>query len=141
MDHRAAARDCWKSRICVNGVELYYEEHGTGSETIFFAHELLWSCRLFDAQIAVLKERYRCIAFDHRGQGQSQITRGGYDLDTLCEDTAALIEALGGAPCHFLGLAMGGVIGLHLAARRPELLTSLLLLSTSAGSESAANWM
>lgn len=126
-------------RIRVNGVELYYEEHGSGSETIFFSHGLLMSCRMFDDQVSMLKDRYRCIAFDHRGQGQSEITRDGYDMDTLYEDAAALIETLGGAPCHFAGLSMGGFVGLRLAIRRPDLLKSLLLLETSADPEPSEN--
>jgi 3-oxoadipate enol-lactonase len=121
--------------ISVNGAALYYEEHGTGPETIVFAHGLLWSCRMFDAQVALFKERYRCVAFDFRGQGQSEVTRSGYDMETLYEDAVALIEQLGCAPCHFLGLSMGGFIGLRLAARHPELLRSLILLETSADPE------
>src|SRR5260370_14114934 len=118
--------------ISVNGAALYYEEHGTGPEIIVFAHGLLWSCRMYDAQVALLKERYRCVAFDFRGQGQSEVTRSGYDMETLYEDAVALINQLGCAPCHFLGLSMGGFIGLRLAARHPELMPSLILLETSA---------
>jgi 3-oxoadipate enol-lactonase len=125
--------------IRVNGAELYYEEQGTGPETIVFAHGLLWSCRMFDAQVALFKDRYRCIAFDFRGQGQSEVTSSGYDMETLYEDAAALIEQLGCAPCHFLGLSMGGFIGQRLAARRPELLRSLILLETSADPEKKEN--
>jgi 3-oxoadipate enol-lactonase len=121
--------------IRVNGAALYYEEHGAGPETIVLAHGLLWSCRMFDAQVALLKEHYRCVAFDFRGQGQSEVTRSGYDMETLYEDAVALIEQLGCAPCHFLGLSMGGFIGLRLAARHPELLRSLILLETSADPE------
>src|SRR5260370_40162045 len=123
----------------VNGAELYYEEQGSGSETIFLAHGLLWSGRMFDKQVAMLKERYRCIAFDFRGQGQSEVTRDGYDMETLYQDTAALIEELHCAPCHFLGLSMGGFIGLRLAARRPELIRSLVLLETTADPEPGEN--
>jgi pimeloyl-ACP methyl ester carboxylesterase len=86
-------------------------------------------------RLALLKERYRCVAFDFRGQGQSEVTRSGYDMETLYEDAIALIEQLSCAPCHFLGLSMGGFIGLRLAARRPELLQSLILLETSADTE------
>src|SRR5712692_7413714 len=125
--------------IRVNGAELYYEEHGGGSDTIIFAHGLLWSCRMFDDQIAALKDRYRCIAFDFRGQGRSEVTRDGYDMDTLSEDAAALIEALNCAPCHFVGLSMGGFIGMRLAARRPELIKSLILLETSSDPEPSEN--
>lgn len=125
--------------IHVNGAALYYEENGTGTETIVLAHGLLWSCRMFDAQVAVLQERYRCIAFDFRGQGQSEVTRDGYDMETLYQDTAALIEELHCAPCHLLGLSMGGFIGLRLAARQPELIRSLLLLETTADPEPGEN--
>jgi pimeloyl-ACP methyl ester carboxylesterase len=68
--------------VKVNGHNLYYEEHGSGPETIVFAHGLLWSGRMFEAQVSALKSRYRCITFDFPGQGQSEITRDGYDNDT-----------------------------------------------------------
>ena len=90
-------------------------------------------------RLALLKERYRCVAFDFRGQGQSEVTRSGYDIETLYEDAVALIEQLGCAPCHFLGLSMGGFLGLRLAARHPELLRSLILLETSADPEPGKN--
>jgi 3-oxoadipate enol-lactonase len=126
-------------KLRVNGVELYYEDVGSGPQTIVFAHGLLWSCRMFDAQIVALKDRYRCVSFDFRGQGQTEVTKGGYDMGTLYEDAAALIEALNLAPCHFAGLSMGGFIGMRLAARRPELLRALILVETSADPEPAAN--
>lgn len=123
----------------VNGANLWYQEHGAGPETIVFAHGLLWDGRMFDAQVGALKGRYRCITFDFRGQGQSEVTPGGYDMDTLSDDAAALIEALGAAPCHFVGLSMGGFIGMRLAARRPQLIRSLVLMETSADPEPAEN--
>ena len=90
-------------------------------------------------RLAQFKEHYRCVAFDFRGQGQSEVTRSGYDMATLYEDAIALIEQLGCAPCHFLGLSMGGFIGLRLAARHPELLRSLLPLETTADPEPSEN--
>jgi pimeloyl-ACP methyl ester carboxylesterase len=50
-----------------NGAKLYYEDNGTGPQTIVFSHSLLFSCRMFDAQVEALKNRYRCVAFDFRG--------------------------------------------------------------------------
>jgi pimeloyl-ACP methyl ester carboxylesterase len=122
-------------RLNVNGAELYYEESGAGAQAIVFSHGLLWSGRMYDAQVAAFRDRYRCITYDHRGQGQSQITDGGYDMDTLAVDAATLIETLGCAPCHFVGLSMGGFVGLRLAARRPELLRSLVLVESAADAE------
>ena len=126
-------------KITVNGAELYHEQHGIGPETIVFAHGLLWSGRMFDDQVKALQDRYRCIAFDFRGQGQSQVTQDGYDIDTLYADAAVLIEALGCAPCHFAGLSMGGFIAMRLGIRRPELVKSLILMETSADPEPEEN--
>src|SRR3954447_24145267 len=123
----------------VNRATLWYEEHGSGPETVVFAHGLLWSGRMFDAQVAELADRFRCVTFDFRGQGRSEVTAGGYDMDTLAGDAAALIEALGCAPCHFVGLSMGGFIGMRLAARRPELVRSLVLMETSNDAEPRRN--
>src|SRR5690349_3655891 len=123
----------------VDGATLWYEEHGSGPETVVFAHGLLWSGRMFDAQLAELADRFRCVTFDCRGQGRSEVTAGGYDMETLSDDAAALIQALGCAPCHCVGLSMGGFIGMRLAARRPELVRSLVLMETSADPEPAEN--
>jgi pimeloyl-ACP methyl ester carboxylesterase len=119
----------------VNGVELYYEEEGTGPEAVVFAHGLLWSVRLYDAQVAALRDRYRCIRFDFRGQGRSEVAPSGYDMDTLTEDAAALIEALRAGPCHFVGLSMGGFVGIRLAARWPGLVRTLALLDATVDAE------
>lgn len=121
--------------INANGVEVHYEEHGSGPETIVFAHGLLWSGEMFEAQVEALKDRYRCITFDFRGQGRTEITEDGYDMDTLTEDATRLIKKLDCAPCHFAGLSMGGFVGMRLAIRRPELLRSLVLLETTADPE------
>lgn len=126
-------------KVTVNGAELYYEEAGSGPETIVFSHGLLMSSEMFRAQIDVLSERYRCIAYDHRGQGRSEITADGYDMDNVTRDAAELIRALAAAPCHFVGLSMGGFVGMRLAIRQPELLRSLVLMETSANPEPQRN--
>jgi pimeloyl-ACP methyl ester carboxylesterase len=123
----------------VNGAALRYEERGGGRESVVFAHGLLFDGTMFAAQVEALARRYRCVTFDFRGQGGSEVTRSGYDVETLTADAAGLIAGLGCAPCHFVGLSMGGFVGLRLALRRPELLRSLALLETSAEPESAAN--
>lgn len=125
--------------VMVNGARIHYEERGQGPEAILFSHGLLWSGRMFRAQMAALSDRYRCVSFDFRGQGESGVTAGGYDMDTLTEDAAELIAALGLAPCHFAGLSMGGFIGMRLAARHPDLLRSLILMETSADPEPEVN--
>ena len=73
--------------IVVNDARLSYEDHGVGPQTILFAHGLLWSGKMFAKQVDVLRSRYRCITFDWRGQGQSAVTRDGYDMESLYTDT------------------------------------------------------
>ena len=132
-------------KLKCNGAEIHYQESASArlrrddAETIVFAHGLLWSGRMFDAQVEAFEDRFRCITFDFRGHGQSEITASGYDMDTLTEDAAALIEALDCAPCHFLGLSMGGFVGQRLALRHPTLLKSLMLLETTADPEPEEN--
>lgn len=126
------------------GVTLYYEVHepksqGTSVDTLVFSHGLLWSGRMFEAQVAAFRDRYRVVTYDHRGQGQSSAPADGYDMETVYADAVALIEGLKLAPCHFAGLSMGGFVGMRLAARRPDLLKSLILLETSADPEPEAN--
>lgn len=125
--------------INVNGVALYYEEHGAGDETVVFSHGLLMNSEMFRAQIDALKSDYRCIAYDHRGQGRSEVTAGGYDMDNAARDAAELIRGLDAAPCHFVGLSMGGFVGMRLAIDYPDLLRSLVLMETSANPEPKRN--
>lgn len=118
--------------VVVNGVRLRVEEEGSGDETIVFSHGMLRDRRMFDAQVAVLREGYRCVRYDHRGQGDSETPRDTViEIETVYDDAVALIEALGVGPCHWVGLSMGGFVGMRLAARRPDLLRSVVLMETS----------
>jgi 3-oxoadipate enol-lactonase len=122
--------------ICINGTSIYYVDSGGSGSPIMFSHGLLWDNTLFAPQIAVLKARHRCVAYDHRGQGRSADDTGrAIDMETLAIDAAALIETLGLGRVHFCGLSMGGFIGMRLAINRPELIRSLVLLETSADPE------
>lgn len=121
--------------IQLSRARLYYEDEGRGKETIVFGHSMLFNLRMFDDQVERLKSSYRCIRFDFRGQGKSEITPDGYDLETLAEDIVELIQALNAAPCHFVGFSMGGMVGLRLALSHPELIRSLVLIDTSSEPE------
>ena len=127
------------TRIRCNGVELAVEDSGEGGSTVLFSHGLLYSLRMWDAQIAALRSRFRCVAYDHRGQGESESATNGLDMDTLADDAVALIESIRIGPVHFVGMSMGGFIAMRVAARRPELVRSLVLVDTSAGPEPAEN--
>lgn len=125
--------------LLVNGVNYYYEETGNGEDTLIFSHGLLWSGHMFHKQVAFFKDKYRVITYDHRGQGKTDATQEGYDMDTLYEDAIVLIETLVGKPVIFAGLSMGGFVGMRLAARRPDLIKKLILLETTADPEPLEN--
>lgn len=127
--------------LSIRGAQLYYEDTGGPGEPVLFSHGLLWDSHLFTRQVEALRGRYRCISYDHRGQGRSEAPEDGkpIDLRTVYEDAVSVIQALRLAPCHFVGLSMGGFVGLRVAARHPELLRSLVLLDTSAGAELPSN--
>jgi 3-oxoadipate enol-lactonase len=125
--------------IKVNGVNLFYKESGSGPETIVFSHGLLMDHTMFEPQRAVFEKQYRVIAYDHRAQGQSEDAGRGYDMSSIADDAAMLIRALKAAPCHFVGLSMGGFAGMRVAAHHPELIRTLTLMNTTATKEKLAN--
>lgn len=126
--------------IDLEDARLFYADSAGSGPAVVFSHGLLLDHRMFDAQIAGLRDRFRCIAYDHRGQGQSQSSpMRWYDMETCFRDAVRLIETLGVAPCHFVGLSMGGFVGMRIAARRPGLLRSLTLLESSADPEPPGN--
>jgi len=91
--------------IQVPGARLYYEDSGGGGAPVVFSHGLLWSTGMWRFQVAAFRGRHRCVSYDHRGQGRSEVTVAGYDMDTLAEDAAALIEEVCSPPVVLVGLA------------------------------------
>jgi pimeloyl-ACP methyl ester carboxylesterase len=129
-------------QIDVNGTSLFYLDTGPGStgETVVFSHGLLWSTELFEPQISLLRERYRCIAWDHRGQGKSAPDdRECIGIELVWQDAVALLETLNTGPVHFCGLSMGGFVAMRMGARRPDLVKSLILIETSSDPEPVEN--
>ncbi len=125
--------------IDVNGTTLHYLDDGPGdAPALVFSPSMFFDGRMFAGQAAAFADRYRVIRYDLRGQGESaRAPRERLDMDTQADDAAALIEALDLAPCTFVGNSMGGFIALRLAARRPELLRSAVVMGSSADAEDA----
>ncbi|MCM8568599.1 alpha/beta hydrolase [Gramella jeungdoensis] len=127
--------------IKLNNAQLYYEDEGQGKETLVFGHSMLFNLRMFDEQVDFLKANYRCIRFDFRGQGKSEITLNGYDLESLTEETYEFIDAIGCGACHFVGFSMGGMVALRLASKYPEIIKSLILIDTSSEPEPKGHFL
>jgi 3-oxoadipate enol-lactonase len=119
-----------------NGVELNYLREGRGAP-VLLVHGYLFGADFWRPQMDALKDRFEVIAPDLRGQMGSQTTDedAGYDLWNQAEDMHGLITALGIAPVHYVGLSMGGFIGMRLALRHPADVRSLVLMDTTAEPE------
>lgn len=129
--------------IAVNGTELFYLDEGPrDAPALVLSSSMFFDADMFQAQADAFSGAYRIIRYDHRNQGRSaKAPRDQLDMDTLSEDAASLIEALGAAPCTFIGNSMGGFIALRLAARRPDLIRSIVVMGSSADVEGQAETM
>ena len=100
---------------------------------IVFSHGLLWGTELFAPQVAALRDRYRCIAWDHRGQGSSAGDRSPLHRHgaRVAGRGVRCSRSSRPEPVHFVGLSMGGFVAMRMAARRPDLVRSLVLIESS----------
>jgi pimeloyl-ACP methyl ester carboxylesterase len=118
--------------ITTNGVQLNYIREGSG-EPVLLVPGLLFGAKHWRPQIDVLRDEYDVIAVDLRGQHGSQTTHDPteYDMWNQAEDIFGLIQQLEIAPVHYVGLSMGGFIGMRLALQHPEALRDMVLMDTT----------
>jgi 3-oxoadipate enol-lactonase len=116
----------------INGIDAYYEIHGKeGTPWLTLSHSLACSVRMWDEQIASFKDRYRILAYDTRGHGNSGAPAGDYTLEQLADDLKGLLDHLKISKTHYCGLSMGGMIGQTFALKYPGILQTLVLADTS----------
>ncbi len=113
----------------VNGVEIAYEERGTGRPLILI-HGFPFSRQMWQLQIPFLANACRVIAPDLRGFGESSGTPS--TIDGLAEDVHALIESLSLPPVILAGFSMGGYVVFRYLARHADRVGAVMLLSTRA---------
>ncbi|MGH8706953.1 MAG: 3-oxoadipate enol-lactonase [Burkholderiales bacterium] len=115
-----------------NGIDTSYELHGRqGAPWLVLSHSLACSVRMWDPQIAALKDSYRILAYDTRGHGASAAPKGAYTLEMLADDLKALLDHLKVKNAHYCGLSMGGMIGQTFALKYPGVLRTLTLADTT----------
>ncbi len=113
-------------RELLNGIQLYYEVHGAGPALVFL-HGMTLDHREWDAQVEAFQDRYQVITYDQRGHGQTE-SPGRYGVELDAEDLEALLDHLGAAPAHLVGLSRGAAVAVSLALRNPALVHSLVLV-------------
>src|SRR4051794_37701002 len=120
--------------IEVNGVGLRYELTGSGERVIVLIHEMGGSLESWDEVVPRLAASRRVLRYDTRGAGLSEKVRGALSIDTMVDDLEALIDAVGIAgKVALAGIAVGGAIALHAAARLPQRISAAVVGSPAVG--------
>ncbi len=95
---------------------------------------------LWDILLPRLLRHFYVLRFDMRGHGASDAPAGEYTLDMLTDDAQAVIAAAGLSQYHYCGISLGGMVGMNLAARRPDGLQRVVLSNTSPRFPDPALW-
>lgn len=108
-----------------NGVEFYYEREGAGPPLLLVSG-LLSDVTNWQPVRAALAARYDVIAFDNRCSGRTVASPVATSRDVMLDDCLAVLDHLDIPAAHIVGYSLGGMVGLHLAARHPARVISLV---------------
>jgi pimeloyl-ACP methyl ester carboxylesterase/predicted glycosyltransferase len=117
------------------GVKIHYEVYGDGPQTMLFIPP--WSivhARIYKAQLPYFSERFRCITFDPRGNGQSDrpTEAAAYSLENYIADIIAVMDTNDAGEAILIGLSLGGMHACILAAHYPTRVRAAVLAGTTA---------
>ncbi len=108
-------------------VKLYYEKGGDGSPLVL-VHAGICDHRMWDDQFPLLVQKFRTIRYDMRGYGHSIMSGGQFSHR---QDLFQLLKFLGIKQAHFVGCSMGGMTVIDFALEHPEMVKSLVLVSSA----------
>jgi len=119
-----------------DGVELYYEERGSGAP-LLFVHEFAGDHRSWEQQVRRFDGEYRCITYAARGYPPSTVPTSleAYSQAHAVEDAVAVLDAAGAGSAHVVGLSMGGFATLHVLLRHPDRVRSAVVAGVGYGSQ------
>ena len=119
-------------RIEINGHPTWVEQRGEPGDTIVLLHGGMSDSDTFlDGIGPPLQQRHRLVAFDRRGHGHTADTDEPFHYDDMATETIGVLEQAVGGPAHLVGWSDGGIIGLLVALRRPDLIDRLVLIGTN----------
>ena len=99
---------------------------------VVFSHSIGAALTTWEPQAAALAGAFRVVSYDLRGHGRSPVPPGPYDIADLGGDLIALLDRLGIARAHLVGLSLGAMTSLWTAARFPERVARLVVCCTAA---------
>lgn len=123
----------------MSAVEVHAVVTGSGPAVVL-SNSLGSTHRMWDAQTAELEQHFTVVRYDTRGHGASPVPDGPYTIDDLADDVVALLDRLGIERAHIVGLSLGGMTAMRLAARNPERVARMVLLCTGAQLPPAQGW-
>ncbi|MBA4117431.1 MAG: hypothetical protein C0514_00845 [Candidatus Puniceispirillum sp.] len=124
------------AHVTIRDANMSYHEYGSGYPLVF-VHSFLWDSHVWDRQITYFSKRYRCIALDLWGHGESDTrTEREIPIEVITQDVWAFLQTLGIESCIFAGLSLGGMIGMRLAHQHPEFFKGMLIFDSYLGAES-----
>ena len=118
------------------GAKIYWDEQGQG-EPILLIMGLAYASQMWYRTRPLLASRYRTLALDNRGIGQSDVPPGPYPIALMASDAKAVMDAAGIESAHVFGVSMGGMIAQEFALQYPKRVLSLILGCTAAGGPAA----
>ena len=129
-------------KLQLNGIELYYEEAGSGFPLVF-CHEFAGDMRSWEPQVRHFSRRYRVVTFNYRGYPPSSVPPDGtaYGQDIIIEDLRQLMAMVGIERAHIIGLATGGNLALNFAIAHPGMVSGLVVAGAGAGSFDREQWL
>lgn len=116
-------------RIDIGEISLNYEERGAGPAFIFIPG-LVGLLNAWEFQLAHFAKRFRCIAFDHRGTGDSDKPKDSYSTGAIARDVVGLMDALGIDKAIVAGTSTGGCVLQNLAIDFPGRLRAAIFSNT-----------
>lgn len=120
---------------------LHYELSGpTGAPAVVFGPSLGTELSLFDPQLDAFIKDHRVIRFDLRGHGKSEVPKGPYAVSDLAEDVVALLTELEIKEFSYVGVSIGGAIGLWLALNLGHRLHELVICASAARFGDPQGW-
>jgi 3-oxoadipate enol-lactonase len=114
------------------GAKIYWDEEGPG-EPLLLIMGLSYPSYMWHRTRPVLAKRFRTIALDNRGVGQSDVPPGPYSIALMASDAAAVLDAAHVQSAHVFGVSMGGMIAQEFALQYPDRVLSLILGCTASG--------